>query len=74
MRYETWSRLEFSCNLVQATGPDAFPQRFGLVGDLGQTENSSSTLGHLIGAAPPVCGAMPEAVSQQWPCSHCLCQ
>ena len=42
--------------LVQATGPDAFPQRFGLVGDLGQTDNSSSTLGHLIDADLPVCG------------------
>ena len=39
----------------QAPGPAAFPQRIGLIGDLGQTHNSSSTLEHVLQSDPPVC-------------------
>jgi hypothetical protein len=38
----------------QAPGPEAFPQRIGLIGDLGQTHNSSSTLEHVLQSDPPV--------------------
>ena len=59
--------------IVQATGLDAFPQRFGLIGDLGQTLNSSSTLRHLIDAEPPVrsCTAAPPVFRPQR--SHLQC-
>ena len=36
-----------------AVSPDAFPISIGIIGDLGQTHNSSSTLQHLIANAPP---------------------
>lgn len=32
----------------------AWPQRIGVVADLGQTHNSSATLQHLIASKPPV--------------------
>ncbi len=43
-----------SFTTLQATGPRAFPQRFGIIGDLGQTYNSTATLRHLAKAEPPV--------------------
>ena len=46
--------LELSFVTAPAISPDAFPQRIGIIGDLGQTENSSSTLAHLIANEPPV--------------------
>ena len=45
---------ELSFDTTPAISPDAFPQRIGIIGDLGQTENSSSTLAHLIANNPPV--------------------
>jgi hypothetical protein len=45
---------EFSFTTLQAPGPGAFPQRIGLVGDLGQTHNSSATLQHVLASDPPV--------------------
>lgn len=38
----------------QPRGPTAFPQRIGVIADLGQTHNSSTTLDHLIQSDPPV--------------------
>ncbi|EIE18216.1 Metallo-dependent phosphatase [Coccomyxa subellipsoidea C-169] len=38
----------------QPPGPAAFPQRIGVIADLGQTHNSSATLQHLIQSQPPV--------------------
>ena len=37
-----------------AQGTDNFPTRVGIIGDLGQTFNSSSTLSHLTASNPPV--------------------
>ncbi|KAK9839253.1 hypothetical protein WJX81_004396 [Elliptochloris bilobata] len=51
--HNAWSRV-LNFTTLQAVGPDAFPQRFGLVGDLGQTQNSSVTLRHLTAANPPI--------------------
>ena len=48
-----WSPV-LSFTTLQAAGPHAFPQRFALVGDLGQTHNSTATLRHLTNADPPV--------------------
>ena len=45
---------ELSFRTPQAPGPAAFPQRLGLIGDLGQTYNSSSTLRHVLQSDPPV--------------------
>lgn len=45
---------EQSFTTPQASGPTAFPQRIGIIGDLGQTYNSSETLSHLIASEPPV--------------------
>lgn len=38
----------------QPRGPTAFPQRIGIIADLGQTHNSSVTLDHLMRSDPPV--------------------
>jgi hypothetical protein len=45
---------ELSFTTPQPAGPAAFPQRIGVVADLGQTHNSSVTLQHLIASDPPV--------------------
>ena len=45
---------ELSFMSMSSVSPDAFPQRIGIIGDLGQTYNSSSTLDHLIANEPPV--------------------
>ena len=45
---------ELSFRTLQAPGPAAFPQRLGLIGDLGQTYNSSRTLQHVLQSDPPV--------------------
>ena len=50
---DAWSSVRRFTTL-QATGPHAFPQRFGIIGDLGQTYNSTATLRHLTKADPPV--------------------
>jgi hypothetical protein len=45
---------ELSFRMPQPPGPGAFPQRIGIIADLGQTHNSSVTLQHLIASDPPV--------------------
>lgn len=45
---DEWSE-EASFVTSPLQGPDSFPYRLGLIGDLGQTENSASTLQHLAG-------------------------
>lgn len=64
---------------LQATGPDAFPQRFGIIGDLGQTYNSSTTLRHLTETDPPVglgrraCKALAAQMTCWLPVMYRLC-
>lgn len=48
-----WS-AELNFTTPQAVSPDAFPQTLGIIGDLGGTYNSSSTLQHLMANKPPV--------------------
>ena len=48
-----WSTVR-SFTTLQASGANEWPQRVGLIGDLGQTYNSSSTLQHLAANKPPV--------------------
>ncbi|KAK9915993.1 hypothetical protein WJX75_007091 [Coccomyxa subellipsoidea] len=43
---------EFSFRTPPLTGPSSFPYRLGLIGDLGQTENSAQTLDHLTASNP----------------------
>ncbi|EIE27096.1 Metallo-dependent phosphatase [Coccomyxa subellipsoidea C-169] len=43
---------EFSFRTPPLTGPKSFPYRLGLIGDLGQTENSAQTLDHLTASNP----------------------
>ena len=50
---KAWSQ-ELHFDTPQAVSPDAFPQRLGIIGDLGGTYNSSSTLDHLLANKPPV--------------------
>ncbi len=50
---DAWSSVR-SFATLQASGPHAFPQRFGIIGDLGQTYNSTATLRHLAKSEPPV--------------------
>ena len=45
---------EFSFTTPQPVGPEAFPQAVGVIGDLGQTHNSSTTLQHVLASDPPV--------------------
>ncbi|PSC71931.1 putative purple acid phosphatase 20 [Micractinium conductrix] len=46
-----WSR-EFSFKTAPLVGPDTLPYRLGVIGDLGQTDHSLSTLDHLTVSAP----------------------
>ncbi|CAL8470424.1 g9966 [Coccomyxa elongata] len=43
---------EFSFRTPPVTGPTSFPYRLGLIGDIGQTENSAETLDHLTASSP----------------------
>jgi len=50
---KAWSEV-MSFKMPKAVGPESFPQSIGIIGDLGQTYNSSSTLDHLIANDPAV--------------------
>ena len=64
-----WGRL-LNFTTLQAVGPDAFPQRFGIVGDLGQTQNSSVTLRHLTETDPPVRPKRVFELDCRWACAE----
>jgi len=48
---DTWSEEKTFTTLPIGNGEDSLPYRLGLVGDLGQTEHSSSTVEHLVGVS-----------------------
>ncbi len=48
---ETWSEEMSFATPPTGNGERSLPYRLGLVGDLGQTEHSSSTLEHLVGVS-----------------------
>ncbi|KAH7624700.1 putative Purple acid phosphatase 22 [Nannochloris sp. 'desiccata'] len=48
---DTWSEEKTFTTPPRGNGDRSLPYRLGLVGDLGQTEHSSSTLEHLVGVS-----------------------
>jgi len=48
---DTWSEEKMFSTLPRGNGEGSLPYRLGLVGDLGQTEHSSSTLEHVVGVS-----------------------
>lgn len=48
-----WSQ-PFAFTSNPGVGADVTPYRFGVIGDLGQTDNSNSTIWHVLSVQPPV--------------------